>query len=324
MQGEKLAVHHCYLLFAIAYVIAGTDSTSTSGVAMGAMPSRYAANYLLLPAIAAVRSTPSVVSAPTAAATAAVTASVASTYETMSGPLVPAGMFLGKGLVPLPAKLVARITKLEFVEMYELLPESWLATDGTELLETQAAKQVSIFPKCWRTPVTDVLTWVQCFSALVGALSTKFADKVPEFMAYQALIVKCSRDYDGFGWVLYDRAFRWQVAVTKDLNWSKLNPTLHSLCLAGKAKNNKFCTICLSDNHTTDQCLESWQMFPPMYYPGQVRPLTPYPPQPPFAGMAPFGQGQTPPPPPNPAWPVPICKLFNRLEGPRCTLHPYC
>ena len=197
---------------------------------------------------------PRVVSAPTAAATAAATASVASTQETMSGPLVPAGMFLEEGLVPLPAKLVARITKLEFVEMYELLPESWLATDGTDSLETQAAKQVSIFPKRRRTPVTDVLTWVQCFSALVGALSTKFADKVLEFMAYQALIVKCSRDYNGFGWVLYDRAFRRQVAVTKDLNWSKLNPTLHSLCLAGKAKNNKFCTICLSDNHTTEQC----------------------------------------------------------------------
>ena len=100
VQGVKLAVHHCYLLFAIAYVIAGTDSTSTSGIAMGVMPSRHAANYPLLPAIAAVRSTPSVVSAPTAAATAAATASVASIYETMSGPLVPAGMFLGEGLVP--------------------------------------------------------------------------------------------------------------------------------------------------------------------------------------------------------------------------------
>ena len=170
---------------------------------------------------------------------------------------------------------------------------------------------------------THTLKSIPTHSALVGALSTKFADKVPEFMAYQALIVKCSRDYDGFGWVLYDRAFRRQVVVTKDLNWSKLNPTLHSLCLAGKAKNNKFCTICLSDNHTTEQCPESWQMFPPMYYPGQVRPLTPYPPPPPFVGLAPFGQGQAPPRPPNHR-PVPICKLFNRPEGPRCTFHPYC
>ena len=53
---------------------------------------------------------------------------------------------------------------------------------------------------------------------MVGALSTRYPDNVPEFMAYQALIVKCSRDCDGWGWVMYDRAFRRQVAVTKDLN----------------------------------------------------------------------------------------------------------
>ena len=55
---------------------------------------------------------------------------------------------------------------------------------------------------------------------MVGALSTKYPDKVPEFMAYKALIVKCSQDYEGFGCVLYDRAFRRQVAVmvTRDPN----------------------------------------------------------------------------------------------------------
>jgi len=45
-----------------------------------------------------------------------------------------------------------------------------------------------------------------------GVLSTKYPNKVPEFMAYLELIVKCSRDYEGFGWVLNDRAFRRQVA----------------------------------------------------------------------------------------------------------------
>ena len=53
---------------------------------------------------------------------------------------------------------------------------------------------------------------------MVGALSTRYPDNVPEFMAYQALIVKCSRDCDGWGWVMYNKAFRRQVAVTKDLN----------------------------------------------------------------------------------------------------------
>ena len=95
------------------------------------------------------------------------------------------------------------------------------------------------------------------FLAMVGALSTRYPDNVPEFMAYQALIVKCSRDRDGWGWVMYDRAFRRQVAVTKDLNWFKLNSTLHSLCLAGKAPRNKLCSLCFTDNHAAEQCTKS-------------------------------------------------------------------
>ena len=71
--------------------------------------------------------------------------------------------------------------------------------------------------------------------------------------------MKCSRDYEGVGWALYDRAFRRQVAVTKDLNWSKLNPSLHSLCMAGKARRSKICAVCLSDYHATEQCTEVWQ-----------------------------------------------------------------
>lgn len=39
---------------------------------------------------------------------------------------VPVGCYLGEGLLPVPGKLKKNITKLEFVEMHELLPKSWL------------------------------------------------------------------------------------------------------------------------------------------------------------------------------------------------------
>ena len=63
--------------------------------------------------------------------------------------VVPAGMFLGEGLVPLPAKLVQRIICLEFVEMAELLLESVESSDAEV---SGHAKVVSIFPK-WRRPL---------------------------------------------------------------------------------------------------------------------------------------------------------------------------
>ena len=49
--------------------------------------------------------------------------------ETLTGlqsaktPKPPSGVFMGDGLSPVPAKLVAKIWRGEFVEMDELLPE---------------------------------------------------------------------------------------------------------------------------------------------------------------------------------------------------------
>ena len=47
------------------------------------------------------------------------------------------------------------------------------------------------------------------------------------------------------------------VAQTKDLRWSRLNPTLYSLRFAGKAKRHVTYASCLSDNHSTEQCPEN-------------------------------------------------------------------
>ena len=215
---------------------------------MGVMP-QLSANFPLLPPISATGITAvspsSVFSASSSNAPIAVTKALSQAANSGLQIAVPAGMFLGEGLVPLPEKLVQRIINLEFVEMSELMPESWLAAEGGDVDVSGQTKVVSLFPRRRRAPVTDIMVWVQCFAAMVGVLSTKHPDKVPEFMAYLSLIVKCSRDYEGYGWVLYDRAFRRQVAVTKDLHWSKLNPTLHSLCMVGKAVRTSF-ALCVS------------------------------------------------------------------------------
>ena len=114
---------------------------------MGVMPSPSLTTFLMLPAISASQGNPvSVVSAPSASPAIAQLATIAKPQV-----VVPAGMFLGEGLVPLPAKLVQRVVNLEFVEMYELLPHE---------------KLLALFPKRRRAPVTDVLVWVQCFLAM--------------------------------------------------------------------------------------------------------------------------------------------------------------
>jgi len=82
-----------------------------------------------------------------------------------------------------------------------------------------------------------------------------------------------------------DLAFRRQAALSKDLNWSRINPTLYSLCFAGKAKKSAICIHCLSNNHNSDQRPEIQNMWPsqcslflPAYtgpFPGPAVPVTP-------------------------------------------------
>ena len=45
---------------------------------------------------------------------------------------MPVGMFMGDSMLPLPDSIVAKIRKLEFVDMSELRPESWLLDEEAE------------------------------------------------------------------------------------------------------------------------------------------------------------------------------------------------
>ena len=90
---------------------------------------------------------------------------------------------------------------------------------------------------------------------------------VPAFMAYQAIIIKCYRDFEGLAWAQYDWVYRRGVAQSKDFRWSRLNPTLYSLCFAGKAKKHVACSFCLSDNHVSGSKPHprwEFQFCPPM------------------------------------------------------------
>ena len=209
------------------------------------------------------------------------------------------GSHFGEGLLPVPEKLTQKIIRLEFVEMRDLTPETWL------MEEEDSRKNTLSFPRKRAAPVTDILPWLQCFAAMVGVLSRAYPIMVPEFMPYQATITKCARYFHGPAWAQYDRAYRRQVAQTKDLHWSWLNPTLYSLCFAGKAKHVVVCAHCLSDSHATDQCPENMDLG---------------------AALMSWQQGAT-----NPAAPVGgssvnpkarLCFLFNAKEGPRCTFNP--
>ena len=198
---------------------------------------------------------------------------------------------MAEGLLPVPDKLAQKIIRLEFVEMRELMPEMWMGE------EEDTSRNILTWPRRKVGPVTDILQWLSCFAAMVAVLSRAYPQMVPEFMAYQATIIKCCRDFEGLAWAQYDRVYRRQVAQTKDLRWSRLNPTLYSLCFAGKAKKHVACGFCLSDNHVSDQCPDN-----------PTRVCLPW--QQPTSTLG---------VPVAPTQRLRICHLFNARDGSRCT-----
>ena len=289
------------VVFFLKHLNAGI-STSGNGVRLGNVPPAEAISWLNT--ITSSESTTALVTntLSSTSATGDLTQQGTTPAVISAHAIVPAGAYMEGGLLPVPEKLVTKITNLEFVEMRELMPETWLR-------EEEDSKLMA-WPRRRPAPVTDILQWLSCYAVMVGVLSRVYPTMVPEFMAYQTTIIRCYRDFEGLAWAQYDRAFRRQVAQTKDLHWSRLNTTPYSLCFAGKAKCHIACNFCLSDNHSSESCPENparstflWQqMFGTLYEPRG------------------FASSRTPVP--RARNPTPICHLFNARDGPWCKFNP--
>lgn len=194
----------------------------------------------------------------------------------------------------LPSKLVRKILELEFVEIAELVLDSW----RTEEVDYQCcSSQNPHIPR--RGPVTNILLWVECYSSLVAVLSSKYPNKIGHFMTYQKTIIKAHCSFVGEGWVVYDTCFRRKAANMKNLDRGEVDLTLYNT-FVGRAKVLHQCSICLIELHTTTKCILTSSPHP------STQPKT-------SLGWR-SGEKKT----------IPICLLYNDREGDRCTYAPAC
>ena len=130
--------------------------------------------------------------------------------------------------------------------MAELLPEA--------LVSARTVNQSTTALVHCKRPVTDILTWVQCFGVYVGILDKQFPDTVPELMSYMIAIIKASRDYEGLAWVNYYTLYCHRVAATNGGSWSQINLSLFSLCFTGKGQSSQQCNLCGDTTHRAEDC----------------------------------------------------------------------
>ena len=125
--------------------------------------------------------------------------------------------------------------------MQELLPEFWAGGKG------ESSRGVANRGKGCRT------SWCGC-SVMLNTWASKFLEVVPELMAYQVGVLRASIELEGGAWAAYDVAYHRQAAATGHRRWSKVNPSLYSLCFTGKAKQSSRCEFCLGSSHKSEEC----------------------------------------------------------------------
>ena len=133
-----------------------------------------------------------------------------------------------------------------FIEMGELLPERLGAANVST--DDDGFKA----PKPKPRPVTTILEWAQCFGIYVAVLSKTQPERVPDLLAYQALIIQAliiqaQVEYQGDSWLGYDRTSRLRAMSQPNLKWSSVDPTLWSLAFSGKGKSQQMQALFQSD-----------------------------------------------------------------------------
>ena len=155
-----------------------------------------------------------------------------------------------QGFPPVPAKLVGKILRLEFVDMAELLRDNIKAERrrGSQGESSSGSKHT-------RREIPDILSWLQCFGIYISVMASKFPERVPNMLAYQTTLVREARRCGGSGWMAYDTAFRQQAATDPHCDWSKLNNSLYPVTFMVQASGRgKCCPHCLESDHPGDKC----------------------------------------------------------------------
>ena len=104
------------------------------------------------------------------------------------------GAYVGEGFPPVPAKVAAKIRQGDF-EIGELLSEFWsIPREDDGGTKPDGGRHRSHL-------VTDIFTWLQCFSMYTSIRASHTPAMLPELMVYMSHIIRVHQDYAGLAWI---------------------------------------------------------------------------------------------------------------------------
>lgn len=92
---------------------------------------------------------------------------------------------------------------------------------------------------------------------MVAILASAFLAKASHFFAYLCTIKKTSRTFESAAWASYNMAFCHQAANRGSLDWGVVDTALYNEASAGRAKVIPRCRYCLTDTHSSQECMHT-------------------------------------------------------------------
>ena len=165
-----------------------------------------------------------------------------------------APFILGESLPVVPAKLVKKILRGDFVDMADLLKDNLEAERRRYSQERESGRASYGQTPYYRREVPDMLSWLNCFSLYAAVITSKYPHKTRELWAYQAMMVSEQRRCGGRGWLLYDSGFRQQLSSVEAADFSKINQSLYTTTFLAYGGRGLYCPHCLASDHAQEDC----------------------------------------------------------------------
>ena len=145
---------------------------------------------------------------------------ILSSHDLVSAPAKATRVWLGDGLGSISKRTHDKLMRWEFVDLGEFRPRTSLDR-GAQDTETEKLVVLPGFEvaQAKKRPITNIITWVQCFSKYTAAVAQKYPECTPGFMSHMLVVLKAFGEVEEPGWCLYDEAFREKMASMGLKQW---------------------------------------------------------------------------------------------------------
>ena len=132
---------------------------------------------------------------------------------------------ISPGYVPVPYKLVAKITGGQFIDLADLLLDNIQAQE----IEPQAfleGKLAVAGSKKRIVEIENIVTLIEAFTIFSMILRNAFPARCRDLNQCKLLIIQTAKRFPGKSWLNYDIAFRKDMTATGSTDWSRMNTDL--------------------------------------------------------------------------------------------------